>query len=323
MRFHRDILALDGAAEAGRISAFIQDHLARFRREGAVIGLSGGVDSALAASLCVRALGPEKVFGLVLPERESNPLSREYALKEAQRLGIRVDLIDITPVLEAFGTYQKRDEAVREAFPLYGPGCRSKIVLPADLLARDAFNFFSLKVVDGEGKESSFRLKKETLMKIIAATDTKQRTRMMHLYYRAERMNYLVCGTTNRSETVQGYFVKYGDGGVDLEPIAHLYKTQVFQLAGDLGVIEEIRRRAPSPDTFSLEVSDEEFYFRMPYETLDLLLYAWENTVPPPVAAEALRLSLDQVQRAFRDFASKFKATEHLRSLAPSLLSPR
>jgi NAD+ synthase len=322
MRFHHQILALDGSAEAVRISAFIQDHLTRFRREGAVVGLSGGVDSALAASLCAKALGPEKVFGLVLPERESNPLSREYALKEAQRLGIRVEVIDISPILEAFGTYRKRDEAVREVFPSYGPGCRSKIVLPADLLARDALNFFSLKVVDGEGKESSLRLRKDALMKIIAATDTKQRTRMMQLYYRAERMNYLVCGTTNRTETLQGYFVKYGDGGVDLEPIAHLYKTQVFQLAGELGVIEEIRGRAPSPDTYSLEVSDEEFYFRMPYETLDLLLYAWENTVPPEVAAEALRLSPDQVQRAFRDFASKYKATGHLRSLPPSLLSP-
>jgi NAD+ synthase len=321
MKFHRHILDLAGSAETDRIVAFIRNQMARFKREGVVVGLSGGVDSALAASLCVRALGPERVFTLVLPEGESNPLSREYALKEAERLGVKVEVIDITPVLEAFGTYQKRDEAVREVFPDYGPGCKSKIALPGDLLARDALNFFSLKVVDAEGRESSFRLKKDTLMKIIAATDTKQRTRMMHLYYWAERLNYLVCGTTNRTETVQGFFVKYGDGGVDLEPIAHLYKTQVFQLAGELGVIEEIRRRTPSPDTFSLEVSDEEFYFRIPYETLDVLLYAWENQVPPQVAAEVLDLSLDQVQRSFRDFASKHKASEHLRSLAPSLLS--
>jgi len=321
MKFHRDVLALDCRAEAERISSFVQRQMELLKREGAVVGLSGGMDSALAVSLCLKALGPEKVLGLVLPERESNPLSREYALKEAQRIGIKVEVIDITPVLEAFRTYQKRDEAIREIFPGYGPGCRSKIVLPADLLARDAFNFFSLKIVDGKGKGYSFRLKKDILLKIIAATDTKLRTRMMHLYYYAERMNYFVCGTTNRTETVQGYFVKYGDGGVDLEPIAHLYKTQIFQMAGYAGVIEEIRRRVPSPDTFSLEVSDEEFYFRIPYEALDLLLYAWENEVSAEEAGGVLGLSRDQAQRAFRDFAAKYKATQHLRILAPSLLN--
>jgi NAD+ synthase len=323
MKFQRDVLAFDRAAEAERISGFIREHMGLLKREGAVVGLSGGVDSALAAGLCVKSLGPEKVIGLVLPERESNPLSREYALREARRTGIRVEVIDITPTLEAFGTYKKRDEAVQEVWPGYGPGWRSKLTLPPDLLARDAFNFFSLRIADPDGRESSVRLKKETLFKIIAATDTKQRTRMMHLYYWAEKLNYFVCGTTNRTETLQGYFVKYGDGGVDLEPIAHLYKTQVFELAEHLGVSEEIRKRAPSPDTFSLEVSDEEFYFRMPYETLDLLLFAWEKALPVEEVGAVMKLSSDQVQRAFRDFTAKYNATQHLRTLAPSLFSTR
>lgn len=323
MKFQRDALAFDRGAEAERISSFIKEHLGLLKREGAVVGLSGGVDSALSAGLCVKALGSEKVIGLVLPERESNPLSREYALKEARRTGIRVEVVDITPTLEAFGTYKKRDEAVQDVCPGYGPGWRSKLTLPPDLLARDAFNFFSLRIAGPEGRESSIRLKKETLFKIIAATDTKLRTRMMHLYYWAEKLNYFVCGTTNRTETLQGYFVKYGDGGVDLEPIAHLYKTQVFALAEHLGVIEDIRKRAPSPDTFSLEVSDEEFYFRMPYGTLDLLLLAWEKALPVEEVGAVMGLSSDQVQRAFRDFTAKYNATQHLRAIAPSLLPTR
>lgn len=323
MKFQRDVLAFDRAAEAKRISGFISEQLAHLKREGAVVGLSGGLDSASTAALCLKALGSEKVIGLVLPERESSPISREYALKEARRTGIRVEMIDITPTLEAFGTYKKRDEAVQDVCPGYGPGWRSKLTLPPDLLARDAFNFFSLRIAGPDGRESSIRLKKETLFKIIAATDTKLRTRMMHLYYWAERLNYFVCGTTNRTETLQGYFVKYGDGGVDLEPIAHLFKTQVFELAEYLGVIEEIRNRAPSPDTFSLEVSDEEFYFRMPYETLDLLLFAWEKALPAEEVGPVMGLSPDQVRRAFRDFTAKYNATQHLRAMAPSLLPTR
>jgi len=191
--------------------------------------------------------------------------------------------------------------------------------LPADLLSRDAYNFFTLTVDDNSGNVKSARLDKDALKGIVAATDTKQRTRMMHLYYYAELKNYLVCGTTNKSEVVQGFFVKYGDGGVDIEPLAHLYKIQVYQLSEYLGVIKEIIDRAPSPDTFSFQVSDEEFYFRIPYDKLDLLLYAWENNVVLSEVCEAMDLKEEQVKRAFRDFASKYNATKHLRQLPPML----
>jgi len=187
------------------------------------------------------------------------------------------------------------------------------------LLSRDAFNFYTLKIEDSDGNVKSTRLDNQSMRRIVAATNTKQRTRMMHLYYYAEMINYLVCGTTNRSEAVQGFFVKYGDGGVDIEPIAHLYKTQVYQLSSHLGVIKEIIERAPSPDTFSFEVTDEEFYFRIPYDRLDLLLYAWENNVAIAEVCEAMALTEEQVKRVFRDFTSKYNATEHLRILPPTL----
>jgi NAD+ synthase len=320
MKLGKTSLEIDCRRETERISDFIRQQTLAMRREGAVLGLSGGVDSALSAELCVRALGREKVYGLILPERESNPVSRQYAVKQAEKLGIRIEVTDISPTLEAIGTYARRNEVVKRVFPDFDSSFKLKLSLPPDLLDKDALNVFSLTVENERGERKSARLNKDALHGIIAATDTKQRTRMLHIYLSAEKMNYLVCGTTNRSEFVQGFFVKYGDGGVDIEPIAHLYKMQVYQLARHLGVVEEILARQPSPDTFSLETSDEEFYFRLPYDDLDLLLYAWENKVTPEEAGAALGLRENQVARAFRDFQAKFVATQHLRRLPPSLL---
>jgi NAD+ synthase len=317
--YSKDVLKLDCEAEANRISEFISEQVRLMRREGAVIGISGGIDSALASEICVRALGKERVFGLILPEKESNIVSKVFATKHTQKLGIESETVDITPALEGMGTYKRRDEFVKELFPEYDSNYRIKITLPPDLLDKDAFNIFTLTIDDGKGNQKSERLSKSVLNGIVAASNTKQRTRMVYLYYYAEKMNYIVCGTTNRSETVQGFFVKYGDGGVDIEPLAHLYKTQVYQLSEHLGVVKEIIRRPPSPDTYTYEVSDEEFFFRMPFDTLDLLLYAWENDVPVEDVCSVMGLGEEQVKRAFRDFNSKAKTTEHSRNMPPSL----
>jgi NAD+ synthase len=318
MKFHKDILRIDCEAEAERICAFIRQQVSDQKREGAVVGISGGIDSALSATLCVRALGKDRVLCLILPEKESSPVSAKFALKFAKKLDVNTVIVDITPALQGLGTYTKRDDVIREIFPEYDQDFKSKIMLPADLLARDALNVFTLKIDDGKGNVKSVRLDTPSILGIIAATNTKQRTRMIYLYYYAEKNNYLVCGTTNRSEDVQGFFVKYGDGGVDIEPIARLYKTQVYQLAEYLGIIKEIRDRVPSPDTFSLVQSDEEFYFRMPYDILDLLLYAWENQVPLAEVGATLVLTEEQVKRAFRDFNAKSRATHHLHSMPPT-----
>jgi len=317
--FHKNVLDIDCAAEAERIAAFIKDQLQSMHRKGIVIGLSGGVDSALAAALSVKAIGQDKVLGLILPDKESSPQSAEFASKHAALLGIEAITVDITPVLEAFGTYEKRDAVAESVFPEFGAGFGMKITLPSDVLNKDSYNIFSLTIVDPQGAQKTARLSSEQAQGIIAATSTKHRTRMMTQYYHAEKRNYLVCGTTNKSEAVQGLFVKYGDGGVDIEPIAHLFKTQVRQLAAHMGVIPEIIGRAPCPDTYSAPVTDEEWYFRMPFEQLDLLLYAWENKVPIPEICGVMGLAEDQVKRAFRDFASKHNTTEHLRRFPPSL----
>lgn len=319
MDFHKDVLKIDCMSESDRIGSFIQHYVRSSKRDGAVVGLSGGIDSALSAALCVKALGKERVFGVILPEKESNPVSAEYAMKHAAELGIQTETIDITPVLEAFGTYQKRDGVIKEVFPEYHEGYTSKITLPADLLSKDTFNIFTLRINDGKGNEKSARLNKTMLNGLVAATDTKQRVRMVHLYYYAEKKNYIVCGTTNKTEVLQGFFVKYGDGGVDIEPLSHLYKVQVYQLSEHLGVIREIIERAPSPDTWSSQVSDEEFYFRIPYATLDLLLYAWEHDIPIERICETMNLTEAQVQRAQRDFNAKYNATQGVRQSPPTL----
>jgi NAD+ synthase len=239
-------------------------------------------------------------------------------MRHAQRVGIRTETVDITPNLDCFGIYEKRDEAIRRIFPEYNSKYKSKIILPPELLSKDSYNFFKLVIDDSCGNIKSVRLDNRGLREIMAATNVKQRTRMMNLYYFAERNNYLVCGTTNKTETIQGFFVKYGDGGVDIEPIAQLYKTQVYQLAAYLGVEKEILERVPSPDTYSLNVTDEEFYFRIPYDTLDLLLYAWDNDVATAEVREVMALTEEQVKRVFRDFTSKYIATKHLRTLPPT-----
>jgi NAD+ synthase len=321
MNFHKNVLKKDCPVEVDRICAFIRQQVSSMKRDGAVVGLSGGVDSALCLALCVQALGNETVLGLILPEKESNPLSEQFAIKQAGQLKVATIISDITPALEGFSTYEKRDTAIKEIFPEYGSRHKSKIVLPPDLLSKDAFNYFTLKIIDDSGNIKTARLTNQVLRRITAATNTKQITRMMYLNYYAGVKNYLVCGTTNRTEYIQGFFVKYGDGGVDIEPIEHLYKMQVYQLAEHLGVIPEIINRAPSPDTFSFEVTDEEMFFRIPYNTLDLLLFAWEKAVPVHDVSTALNLTEVQVKRAFRDFTSKYNTTGYLRLPPQSLIN--
>jgi NAD+ synthase len=319
MGFSKEVLRINGAAEAERIVSFIGDQVRSMHRKGIVIGLSGGVDSALSAALSVKAVGKDRVMALLLPDKESSPQSAAFATAQAKKLGIEAITVDITPVLEAFGTYGKRDAVAKTIYPEFGAGHTLKITLPSDVLNKEGYNFFTLTTFDPQGRSRTTRLNNDQAQGIIAATCTKHRTRMMTQYYYSEKENYLVCGTTNKSEAIQGLFVKYGDGGVDIEPIAHLFKNQVFQLAEHMGVIPEILQRAPCPDTYSAPVTDEEWFFRMPFETLDLLLYAWENKVDLADVCRVMGLTEDQVKRAFRDFSSKYHTTEHLRRFPPSL----
>ena len=320
MRFNKNILDIDPENVFQEICEFTRKVVFdEFKKEGVVVGLSGGIDSSLVSTLSVKALGKENVLGVILPEKESNPISQAYANRLAKKLEIRTETINITPALESLRSYEKRNLVVKKVFPEFSEDHRFKIGLPQNLLDSSRYNFFILKIIDKEGNEKTARLNKDQLLEMVAATDMKQRMRMIHLYYFAEKNNYLVAGTTNKTEYSQGFFVKYGDGGVDFEPIAHLYKTQVYQLARYLDIPQEIIKRTPSPDTYSAPVSDQEFFFCLPYDLLDLLLYAWEHKIPRSEIEQVLDLKKEQIERAFKDFESKMNATAHAAKLPPTL----
>jgi NAD+ synthase len=314
--FSKHVLDIDPAAETERIASELRRAVHRtWRRYGAVVGMSGGVDSSTVAALCVRAFGPERVVAVMMPDKDSDPESEQLARQAAGQLGVEVILEDVTSALEGFGCYARRDDAIKHVFPEYDPagGYKAKIILPHNVLEEGTLNVFSVAVVTPEGDEKTKRLPAREYLQIVAASNFKQRSRMATLYYHAESRNYAVIGTANKNEHDQGFIVKYGDSGVDVQPIAHLYKTQVYRLAAYLDVPEAIRRRTPTSDTYSAHQTQEEFFFRLPFETMDLLWYAQEHQVPVPEVAQAMGLTEIQVQRAFDDFTRKRGTTEYLR----------
>lgn len=315
MKFHKKILQIDAAAETDRIVSALRKNVRLMRRYGAVLGISGGIDSSVVLALCVRAFGPDKVVAIMMPEKDSDPESEQIARRLAAHFGVNPTLEVLTPILDGFGCYPRRDEAIRRVFPDYNAaaGYKAKIVLPQNLLDEDRLNVFTLVVITPDGNELRKQLPVREFLQIVAASNFKQRTRMSMLYYHAEVNNYAVIGTANKNEHDQGFFVKYGDGGVDIKAIGHLYKTQVYQLAAHLGVPDEIRRRTPTSDTYGAPCDQQEFFFRLPFETMDLLWYAQENKVPVAEVAQVMQLTERQVQRAFDDFTRKQQTTEYLR----------
>jgi NAD+ synthase len=317
LKFGPASLKMDAELETAKIAESLVAFLAQSKRRGVVVALSGGIDSSTVAALAVAALGKERVFGLHMPERESSPETIMLSRLVADSLGIDSALEDISPVLDAAGCYRRRDDAIRMLCPDYGPGYKSKIVLPS-VIDSDSFRLYSAVVMAPDGTQTKHRLTTEAYLGIVAATNFKQRVRKMLEYYHADRLNYAVTGTPNRLEYDQGFFVKLGDGSADVKPIAHLYKSQVYALAEYLGVPEEIRSRPPTTDTYSLPQSQEEFYFSLPYALMDLCLFGKNNGVPVEDVAAATGLTIEQVRRVFRDIDQKRNTTLYLH-LPPEL----
>jgi NAD+ synthase len=316
MAFHQDVLKIDPAAVTDElVGALRRDIVETLRRRGAVVGISGGVDSSVVLALCVRAMGAERVLGVMMPEQDSSTSSVRLAQLVADRFGVEAVIEDMTAALAGLGCYERRDEAIRRVFPEYTAGYKAKIGLPGNVLDSDTLNIFYLTIISPDGEEKSKRLTLRDYLQIVAASNFKQRSRMTMLYYHAELRNYAVVGTPNRNEHDQGFFVKWGDGGYDVGPIRHLFKTQVYQLAEYLDVPAEIRNAVPTTDTYSAHSSQEEFFFRLPFETMDLLWYALDHGVPPAEAARVMGLSEEQVERVFADIIRKQRTTEYLRTL--------
>jgi len=307
-----EVLRLDPEAETERVTAWIRDTVFHnFRRKGAVIGVSGGIDSSVVAFLCARALGNDRIQILFTPEADSSPDSLRLGRLVAEALNARSSLEDISAILSGARCYERRDNSVRLVVPEYGPGFKCKIVLPG-ILDAGRYAIFSVVVQSPDGQMRKVRLTPEAYLGIVAATNFKQRTRKMMEYYYADLLQYAVAGTPNLLEYDQGFFVKNGDGAADFKPIAHLYKSQVYQLAAYLGVPEEIRQRPPTTDTYTLEQSQEEFYFTLPLEQMDLCLYGKNHGIPPADLAAPLGLNEEVVERVYEMIESKRKVAKYL-----------
>jgi NAD+ synthase len=318
--FSLDSLKIDAEAEVERCTKAIRHVLGRqLKRRGAVVGLSGGIDSSVVAALCVRALGKERVLGLHMHEQESSQDTRQLSSLIAKSLGIESVDEDLTPILDAAGCYRRRDDAIRMALPDYRSDWKCKIVLPS-VVDSDKLRLFSVVAEKPDGERVTARLSHEANLGVVAATNFKQRTRKMLEYYHADRLNYAVAGTPNLLEYDQGFFVKNGDGAADFKPIAHLYKSQVYQVAAALGVPEQIRSRPPTTDTYTLQQSQEEFYFSLPYDQMDLSLYARNQGVSAAELAKAFGWKVEQAERVYRDIDAKRAVARYLHMAPLSLL---
>ena len=312
--FSKDVLHIDAESECRKIEQTLRDQVGnRFRKKGAVIGLSGGIDSSVTVALCARAFGSNRVLVLFMPEHDSSDDSLDFGRLVAEKFGVPTVLEEIGPFLDAAGCYKRRDDAIRKQLPEYGPEYKSKLVL-ASILDTKGFNYFHLVVQSPKGEQKKIRLDAQTYLEIVAATNMKQRARKFFEYYHADRLNYAVAGTPNRLEYDQGFFVKNGDGAADFKPIAHLYKSQVYQLAAYLEIPPEVLKRPPTTDTYSLAQSQEEFYFALPYDQMDLCLYAKDHGISPSEVAPVIERTEEQVLLIYDDIERKRSVARYLHS---------
>ncbi|XXX82158.1 NAD(+) synthase [Sorangium sp. So ce134] len=310
--FSRDVLRIDAPAVAQKIEQAIRDQVfGTLRRRGAVVGISGGIDSSVVSTLCARALGKDKVLGIFMPERDTSDDALRLGKLLAEGLGIESVIENIKPALTGLRCYERQDEAIRMVYPDYNESWKFKITLPS-ILESDRLNVSQLTAQPPGEEPRVKRMPLNAYLQLVAATNFKQRIRKMMEYYHADRLNYAVAGTPNLLEYDQGFFVKQGDGAADFKPIAHLYKSQVYALAEYIGVPAEIRRRAPTTDTFSLPQGQDEFYFALPYDKMDLCLYAYNNKVPAAEAAPAVGITPEQVERVFKDIEAKRRVAQYL-----------
>ena len=314
--FSKDIILLEDVEIAVEeiVSKMQEDVLNRLKRNGGVIGASGGIDSSVCLALAARAFGPEKILAVMLPEKDSSPDSEELARNLAQVYGVEVIKEEITDALSGFQCYGRRDEAVKKVFPEYDPAThKMKIGIRKSGLYSNLPPMFTLTIISQDGEEQDKILPRDEYLQIVAASNFKQRTRMSMLYYHAEKLHYAVIGTPNKHEQEQGFFVKYGDGGADVMPIGNLYKTQVYQIAEFLGVPRDIIDRTPTTDTYTAEQTQEEFFYQLPFDLMDRFWYGFENGYSAAEVAEVMGETVERVEALYRNFERKRNTTEYLR----------
>ncbi len=235
------------------IEHFLREKLRKTGAKGYVLGVSGGIDSAVVLRLSVKAVGCGKVHGLIMPERESDREDIDDAKELCEADGVDYDVTDISEIVKA----------VAEAIP---------------------------------GKADKKAL-----------ANVKARARMVLLYDHAARHGRLVLGTSNKSELLIGYFTKYGDGGADLEPIGDLYKTQVRQLAKELGLPNKIVAKVPTAGLWKGQTDEKEI--GMTYEKLDAILATIELALDHTTASERTGYPVSDIERV----AGMVRSTAHKR----------
>ena len=313
--FSKDILHIENIEEVcNSIMEKLKNDVAfKLQRRGAVVGISGGIDSSICMALSAKAFGPEKVTGIMLPEQDSSDDSKNLALELANKFNVKTIEENITKALDGFGCYQRRDEAIGRVITNFDPKVdKAKIEIKQNM-DQNIPAIFSITVIKPDGEVISKLLPAKEYLQIVASTNFKQRSRMSMLYYHAEKLHYAVIGTPNKHEVEQGFFVKHGDGGADVMPIGHLYKTQVYQLASHLGVPQEIIDRTPTTDTYTAEQTQEDFFYQMPFASMDLIWYGWENGYSAEEVGKVMEKSAKEIENIYKSFERKKKTTEYLR----------
>ena len=299
------------------IENFVKDEISKkFQKQGAVIGISGGIDSAVMAAICAKLIGSKQILGLIMPEKESNSTSQILAKRLAEKFQIETKIIDITSILKSFEVYKIKEQIIKEKFPDFNGNCKYRIVVPPKFSSSIGIPF--LEILDNENKKHQFKISLSEFLTLTAASSIKHRVRMTMLYYYAEKNNFCVMGTTNKSEFLQGYFVKYGDGGTDIEPLTNLYKSQIYQIGQFLEIPNKILDNEPSPDIWSFSTSDEEFFYSVPYHIVDLILYARENNMSNSEIQKISNLSLEQIENLIRFQNQKQVKSQHMREIPHS-----
>ncbi len=313
--FSKNILYIENIEEVCNeiIEKLKNDVTRKLQRKGAIVGISGGIDSSVVMALAAKAFESKRVTGIMLPEQDSSGDSEVLARDLADKFNVESFVENITGALDGFGCYQRRDEAIARVIKDFDPKVdKAKIEIKQDI-NQNMPAISSITVIKPNGKIESKVLPLKEYLQIVASTNFKQRSRMTMLYYHAERLHYAVIGTPNKHEVEQGFFVKYGDGGADVMPIGHLYKTQVYQLAEYLGVPQEIIDRTPTTDTYTAEQTQEDFFYQMPFETMDLIWYGWENGYSANEVGKVMGKTTEEIENNYKNFGRKKKTTEYLR----------
>ena len=313
-----DVHLEDAAATAAVLVADIRAAARRFGRLGAVVAVSGGIDSAVCLGLAARALGPARTVAIALPDKESDPVSARLGAEVAGLFGVEFVVRDITDALDALGCYADRLAVVRRLSPGFDPAAGDAFSVEFVPAKGEGARLqsFVLTVVRG-GVTTRRRLGGRDFLTIMAATNQKQRLRMLSAYRVADERNLLVVGTSNRLEIDQGFFVKHGDGCGEVFPLRYLLKSQVYDLGAHLGVPESIRRRPPTTDTFSAPQSQEEYFYGTSVETGDALWLAYHDGVTEDRAATATGLTAEDVGKFFGLYSRRSHYAGYLTATIP------